>query len=214
MDKYKIMSRQHGKNRYCRFAVGQRLLTNIVLVIYSRQEAALAKQYKHAGKICFVLTIIAALGIILGIVLRNPLITLSGLFPTVVYEVYRTEGKSTKWASWVLLAALVLECLFIAMNVRFDLASYFGLTGKYVAGYWVLFGDIKVVGPALMAVLSIILFVRTRGVYTKWLAVVIFMTCFALVYTLNPTAFNQLLHLGVEEGIRRINFRFTVPFFC
>lgn len=30
------------------------------------QEAALAKKYKHTGKICFVLTIIAALGMIVA----------------------------------------------------------------------------------------------------------------------------------------------------
>jgi hypothetical protein len=183
-------------------------------VIYWIQEVCLAKKYKHAGTICLVLTIVAILGIIFGIFLRIPLITIGALFPTVIYEVYRTEGKSTKWASWVLLGVLVLECLFIVMNIRFDLASYFGLTGKYVAGYWVPFGDIKVVGPILMAVLSIILFVRTHGVYTKWLAVVIFVTCFAIVYTLNPAAFDQLLHLGVEEGIRRINFHPTATFFC
>lgn len=165
----------------------------------------MAKKYKHAGKICFIMTIIATAGIVCGIVLRNPLFTIGALFPAVVYEVYRTQGKSTKWASWVLLAVLVLECLFVLANVRFDLASYFGLTGEYVAGYWVPFGDIKVVGPTLMAVLSIILFVRTYGPYTKWLAVVIFVTCFAIVYALNPAAFSQLLHLGVDEGLRRIN---------
>ena len=174
----------------------------------------MAKKYKHAGKICFVLMIIAILGVVFGIVLRNPLFTIGGLFPTVIYEVYRTEGKSTKWASWVLLCVLILECLFIVMNVRFDLASYFGITGKHVAGYWVPFGDIKVVGPTIMAVLSIILFVRTRGIYTKWLAVVIFVTCFAIVYTLNPAAFNQLLHLGLEEGLERINLHYIRLFYC
>jgi hypothetical protein len=173
-----------------------------------------AKKYKHAKIICFILTIVAALGIIAGILLHNPLFAIGGLFPTVIYEVYRTEGKSTKWASWVLLGVLVLECLFIIMNVSFDLAAYFGLTGKHVAGYWVPFGDVKIVGPSLMAVLSIILFIRTFGPYTKWLAVVIFVTCFAIVYTINPAAFNQLLHLGMEEGLRRINFYCTGVSFC
>jgi hypothetical protein len=174
----------------------------------------LAKKYKHAAKICLILTIIALIGIILGILLHNPLITIGCLFPTVIYEVYRTEGKSTKWASWVLLGVLVLECVLIIMNIRFDLAAYLGIGGKYVAGYWVPFGDVKIVGPALMAVLSIILFVRTRGLYTKWLAVVIFVTCFAVVYTLNPAAFNELLHIGVDEGLRHINFHSTARLLC
>ncbi len=125
--------------------------------------------------------------------------------PTVIYEVYRTEGKSTKWAAWVLLAIFIVEIILVATSISFNLATFFGVTEKWVAGHRVPLGDIKVVEPTIMAVLSIILFVRTRGRYTKWLAVIIFITCLAIVYTLDPTVFSRLVRIGVEEGLEKIH---------
>ena len=61
-------------------------------------------------------------------------------------------------------------------------------------GYTVPLGDIKILG-LLLGILSIILFIRTRGKYTKWLAAVIFVTCFAIVYALNPDILKQLFKL-------------------
>jgi hypothetical protein len=45
---------------------------------------------------------------------------------------------------------------------------------------------------------------RTRGIYTKWLAVVIFITAFAIVYTLDPNVFKDLIKFAAEEGIDSI----------
>lgn len=56
-----------------------------------------------------------------------------------------------------------------------------------------------------MGILSIILFIRTRGKYTKWLAAVIFVTCFTIVYALNPDILKQLFKIGVEEGLKNLN---------
>ena len=164
----------------------------------------MAKAYKHATPICFALTLVALVGVIIGIMMRQPIVTIVLLVPTVIYEVYRTEGESTKWASRLLLVVVVAEIVLIAVNVNFNLSSFLSSSEEWVAGYRVPLGDIKVVGPALMAVLSIILFIRTRGRYTKWLAVVIFITAFAIVYTLDPTIFNRLVRIGVEEGLRQI----------
>lgn len=125
--------------------------------------------------------------------------------PTVIYEVYRTEGKSTKWAAWVLLAVFIVEIILVATNISFNLATFFGVTEKWVAGHRVPLGDIKVVGPTIMAVMSIILFIRTRGRYTRWLAVIIFITCLAIVYTLDPTVFSRLVRIGVQEGLEKIH---------
>jgi hypothetical protein len=66
-------------------------------------------------------------------------------------------------------------------------------------------GDIKIFGPVIMGILSIIWFIRTRGKYTKWLAAVIFVTCFAIVYALNPDILKQLFKIGVEEGLKNLN---------
>jgi len=61
----------------------------------------------------------------------------------------------------------------LCFNVSFDLAAFLGTTQESVAGYNIPLGDIKVVGPGIMAVLALILFIRTRGRYTKWLAIII-----------------------------------------
>ena len=52
-----------------------------------------------------------------------------------------------------------------------------------------------------MAVLSIILFIRTYGAYTKWLAVIIFVTSFAIIYTIDPLIFKELLKYAVQQGV-------------
>ena len=164
----------------------------------------MAKPYQHATPICIVLSLLALLGIIIGVLGSSPLIIIIFLFPTVIYEVYRTEGKSTKWASWGLLATFIAEIFLIVANVSFDLAEFLGTSEETVGGYAVPLGDIKVVGPAIMAVLSLILFTRTRGRYTRWLAVIIFIASFAIVYSMDPTVFRRLIGLGVKEGLRQI----------
>src|SRR4030043_1474817 len=164
----------------------------------------MAKSTRYATLICTIVSILALIGIVIGIWLSRPLIIVILLLPAAAYEVYRTEGPSTVWASWILFIVLILEIVLIAANINFDLASFFGESEKFVAGYTVPLGDIKIAGPIGMAILSIILFVRTRGRYTKWLAAVIFITCFAIVYAINPELFKNLLGLAVGRGIESI----------
>lgn len=104
----------------------------------------------------------------------------------------------------VMFIVLILEIVLIAANINFDLTSFFGESEKVVAGYTVPLGDIKIVGPIVIATLSIILFVRTRGRYTKWLTAVIFITCFTIVYAINPEIFKNLLGQAVDRGIESI----------
>jgi len=164
----------------------------------------MARPTKYATLICTIVSILALIGIVIGIWLSKPLIIVIFLIPAAAYEVYRTEGPSTVWASWILLIVLILEIVLIVANINFDLASFFGESEKVVAGYTVPLGDIKIVGPIVIAILSIILFVRTRGRYTKWLAAVIFITCFVIVYVINPEIFKNLLGLVVDRGIESI----------
>lgn len=164
----------------------------------------MAKPTKYATLICTIVSILALIGIVIGIWLSKPLIIVIFLIPAAAYEVYRTEGPSTVWASWILLIALILEIVLIAANISFDLASFLGESEKVVAGYTVPLGDIKIAGPIVIAILSIMLFVRTRGRYTKWLAVVIFITCFVIVYVINPEIFKNLLGLAVDKSIEGI----------
>ena len=164
----------------------------------------MAKPTKYAAVICVILTLLAIFGIAMSFYKSNPLILLLFLLPAIIYEVYRTEGESTKVSSWVLLIIFVLEILLVAFNISFDLASFLGKTQTVVVGYDVPLGDIKIVGPTIVAILSVILFTKTRGMYTKWLAVIIFLGSFSLIYQLNPTIFQTLLKFGIEQGLEQI----------
>lgn len=165
----------------------------------------MAKPYENATPICIVLSIIALIGILAGMYFRSPLLTIFSLLPTVVYEVYRTEGESTKAASWGLLGVFILELILILFNVQFDLAAFLGVTEQYIAGYQVTLGDIKIFGPVLMAILSIILMVRTQGKYTKWLAGIIIVTSFALIYVMDPTIFQRYIQMAAQTLFDRIS---------
>lgn len=164
----------------------------------------MAKPTKYATQVCIGLSVLAFLGVVLGVVLKSALVTVLFLLPVVIYEVYRTEGKITKWSSWGMLGLLILEIVLIVTGVSFDLVEYFGVSEKNVAGYDVPLGDVKIVGPVLIVVLSVILFVRTRGRYTRWLAAIIFVTAFAVVYLLDPSNFNDILKFGVNEVTNRL----------
>ena len=164
----------------------------------------MAKPTKYAPHICTAVTVLALIGIGIGFVTGNTLWIVFLLLPAAIYEAYRTEGRSTKASSFLLVGVLILEIILILFNVSFNLAEYLGTSQKYIGGYLVPLGEIQIVGPTLMAVLSVILFVRTRGVYTKWLAVVIFVTSFAIVYSIDPNVFSDLIKYAVQEGFRRI----------
>lgn len=158
----------------------------------------MAKPTKNATLICVILSVVAALGIIVGLVAKSALVTIIFLLPTVIYEVYRTEGKSTKLASFGLLGVYILELILLIFNVEFDLASFLNDSEKYVAGYRVPLGDVKVVGPIIMAILSIVLMSRTRGKYTIWLSVIIIITSFAIVYTMDSTIFQRYIQIAID----------------
>jgi hypothetical protein len=162
------------------------------------------KPTKYAPHICTGVTIVALIGIIVGLLTGNALWPVILLLPAAFYEAYRTGGKSTKASSIFLVLILILEIFLILFNVNFNLVEFLGTTEKSIGGYWVPLGDIKVVGPTAMAVLSVILFTRTRGKFTKWLAVTIFITSFAIVYTIDPDIFSELFKYALNEGLNRM----------
>lgn len=164
----------------------------------------MAKPYQNATTICIILTILAAIGIILGLIYSNAIITVILLIPAAIYEVYRTEGRSTKAAAWGMLGLLIAQLFFVFFDISFDLAEFLGRSTTYVRGRRVPLGDIKVVSPSLMAVLSLVLISNTRGRYTIWLAVIILVTSFAIIYTVSPTLFEEMIRLAVDEGLKRL----------
>jgi hypothetical protein len=149
--------------------------------------------------ICSALTVWAIIGGALTLVYKNALILALFLLPVVAYEIYRTKGKSTTFSSWMLLIILILEIILIIFGVSYDLGQYLGLNNVYVAGQNIPLGDIKILGPTLLAAFSAILFARTAGPYTKWLSVIIFVSAFVLVFTLNPEISKELLRGTVQQ---------------
>ncbi|MCU0822048.1 MAG: hypothetical protein MUC95_06180, partial [Spirochaetes bacterium] len=129
----------------------------------------MAGSTKYAPAICIILSVLALVGIIVGIEKNSPLVTICALMPAVIYEVYRTEGMSTRAASWGLLVIFIIEIVLIAARININLSSIFGIKKQIIGGYRVPLGDVKTMGPVIMAILSIILFIRTNGIYTKWL---------------------------------------------
>lgn len=161
----------------------------------------MARPTKYATLICAILSGIALVGIIIGLVAESPIVVLLAMAPSVVYEVYRTEGETTRWASWALAVVLVVEFILIVFNISIDVGGFLGSSTQEVAGYQIPLGDLRVVGPALIAVCALILIVRTRGVYTRWLAVNIIVCALALAYTLDTGVFTELLRQGAQEGL-------------
>ncbi len=157
----------------------------------------MAKSTKLAPALCIIFSVLALAGIIVGIIKHSPLVTISSLMPTIIYEVYRTEGVSTRAASWGLLVLFIIEIILIAANINFDLSAILGIKEKYIGGYRVPLGDVKTMGPAIMAILSIVLFIRTNGIYTKWLSVVIIITSVVIIYQLDPAAVTQLFKQNI-----------------
>jgi hypothetical protein len=158
----------------------------------------MAKPTTYATPICLVLTLFAAAGVFIGFTQKNPLWIILLLLPAVVYEVYRTEGESTKWSSWMLLLLLIAEAVCVIFKLNFNLATYLGQESTYVGMSYVPLGDIKAVFPTLMAVLAVILFLRTAGVYTKWLAVIIFGAMIATVYLISPNGLQELIRSLIQ----------------
>ncbi len=163
----------------------------------------MAKPTKYAPHLCTIFMLIALVGIILGIVFSQPLITIILLLPTAFYQAYRTEGRSTKASSRILVVVLLAQIGLILFNININVAEFLGRDRQLIAGYWVPLGDLQIVGSTLVAVLAIILYTRTRGVFTRWLAAIIFVTSFAIIYLTDPVNFQELLSYGVREVLRR-----------
>jgi len=166
----------------------------------------MAKPTKNAALYCAILTIITVIMAIIAFYSYNPLWIIIGLLPAVIYEVYRTEeGATTQYSAIALLIILVLEIILVIFKVNFDLASFFGEQSKYVGGYYLPLGDIKIFGPILTAILSVVLFFRTAGVYTKWLSVVICIGSLTAVYIINPVFFQSIFKIIINGLLDRIN---------
>ena len=152
----------------------------------------MARSTTHATPICLVLTGLAAVGILLGFVTDQVMYPIGFLVPAVAYEAYRTEGESTRWASWGLVALMLALVIVVVAGVDYDLRELLSRDVAYLGGERIPLGDVKVVFSAAMAALSVVLWTRTRGVYTRWLAAIIFVSAVAVVYLSAPAALGDI----------------------
>jgi len=176
-----------------------------------QQESKKASGIKSLNpfNVCLVTTLFMIVGVFIGLADKNPIWVLIFILPAVIYEVIRTEpGASTKFSSILLLIVIILEILLILFGVNYDLAKFFETDEKYIAGYSLPLGDIKVFGPLLTAVLSTVLIFRTYGPYTKWLSVIIAIGSLVAVYLISPTFFTQALKLIVNGLFDRLYYAF------
>ena len=172
----------------------------------------MAKEYQHAPMICGVITIIAVLGIVVGIWKTMPIVVAVSIIPAIVYEIYRTEGVFTKLASWLALIVTIVALYVIYKNVVIDIVPFITkfihlpMTAKLVPA--------GLIAPVVLVIIAVYLFRRTAGIYTRWLAVVILVTSVALFYCIDPQMIKNLLSTpevqqnikeGVKKGIRTIH---------
>ncbi len=157
----------------------------------------MARPTRYATPICLALTVLAGVGILLGFLTDEIMWPIGLLVPTVAYEAYRTEGASTRWASWTLAVLMVALIVVVVFDIDYDLRQLFGSGVTYVGGEDIPLGDVKVVFPAAMAVLAALLWTRTRGIYTRWLAAVIFVTAAVIIYLRAPAELGNLLNTTV-----------------
>lgn len=161
------------------------------------------------AQICSGLTILTAVGAVISLLSHQPLWVLLTLLPVVGYEARRTqEGASTKTSSILLLIILIAEILLVILGIDYDLAKFLGSDAKYIAGERIPLGDIKVVAPVIMAVLSSILVFRTRGVYTRWLSIIIAVGSLTAVFIISPDFFQGVLRLIVNGLLNRLGSQF------
>ena len=81
----------------------------------------MAKSYTYAVWICAAASIIAAAGVVAGIMKTNALIPILCLLPAAVYEAWRTEGTFTRLASWGMLVVLIAQAVLLIGKLNGEL---------------------------------------------------------------------------------------------
>jgi hypothetical protein len=102
------------------------------------------------------LSIVAIIGIVASLLLKTPIPAIVLLLSTVFYEIYCTEGASTKISSVIFCIILFLELVLIIGKIDLDLSKLLGEDTKYIVGYEVPLGLLTIVGPTAIAVLAVI----------------------------------------------------------
>lgn len=146
-----------------------------------------------AKTICLICSVVTLITIILGLIYKNPFIIIIGFLPAAIYEAIRTEGFYTKSGSIAIMILVVLEIFAIRGVLKFNLANFFQSSEIYFAGYFLPLGELSLVFPVLAAIISLVLFIRTYGIYTKWLSILLLLSSIALAYVVNKDILFDLI---------------------
>ncbi len=174
-----------------------------------KEKQSIRKKKQAPFIICVILSVISAAGIISGFVLGNAAYMIAGLLPVAVYELMRTEGLINKFASISIIVLLILEAAAVIWNIKFNLADFLRSDSEYVQGYSIPLGDIKMVFPAILIVLSVVLVINTAGPYTKWLSVLIIISSLCIIYVISPKEFPGILRWAVRQVISVLSYIFS-----
>lgn len=145
--------------------------------------------------ICTILTLTTIVTIFLGFHYHNPFIIILGIFPVAIYEAIRTEGYYTKAGSIAIMLLVFLEIFAIRGLIKLNLAQFLGQQNAYFSGYWLPLGEITFIFPIIAVLISIVLFWRTYGIYTKWLAILLLASSICLLYLVNKEGLFELLRM-------------------
>jgi len=143
--------------------------------------------------ICTVITILVLIGLVVSIIFKNPYYIITGMFLAAIYELWRTEGYYTKMESLGILVLLVLEILALRGIIKIDLAKEFNAKEIYLSYRSFPLGDIRIILPIGMVLVSLGLLWRTYGVYTKWLSILLVISSLVLLYLVNKAGLGQIL---------------------
>ena len=163
-----------------------------------KKEYSMAKSTEHAGTICLVLTLVAAAGALFGFLFKLPLLAVIGVLPAAGYELYRTEGPSTRLASLLAVAAVVALIFVFVTGFQYDVEGLLRSLPFRITVPAVLF-SLPVALSVVLGILAAVLFLRTRGKYTRWLAVVIFASALIEIYLLIPDQVMQWIPAGARS---------------
>lgn len=145
--------------------------------------------------VCSILTLVTIAAIFLGFYLKNPFIVILGIFPAAIYEAWRTEGYYTKAGSIIIMVLVILEIFAMKGTITFNLADFMGRNEAFFGGYWLPLGNITFIFPVIAVLISLLLIFRTYGVYTKWLAILLLLSSFSLLYLVNKETLFELLRM-------------------
>lgn len=153
----------------------------------------MAKSYTYAVWICVAVSLIAAAGVVIGIMKTNALIPILCLLPAASYEAWRTEGVYTRLASWGMLVIIIAQAVLLIGKLNINLSSYAAKAGIALPDTLKALCSLNVIFPAVVIACSVYLFRRTAGVYTKWLSVIILLASAAILYILVPESLSMIV---------------------